>query len=119
MLDELVIWAKDYGERSKEVADILKYHQILPEDSYRAEGRIQAIDDMLNFIEENKIRKGCEYCTGNPLSDRKPLMKSQLSDYSVFINSANYLEDSVIGGSVPHSLYGVKIVFCPVCGKKL
>lgn len=119
MLDELITWAKDYKNRAKEVVDILKYHQILPEDGYRAEGRIQAIDDVLRFIEEDKIGKGCGHCTGRPLVDRKPLMKAQLSEYNVFINGCNYLEDSVIGGSVPHSLYGVKIRFCPVCGKKL
>lgn len=51
----------------------------------------------------------CEYCTGKPLVNRKPLMASQYSDYSVFINRRNYLEDSVAGGSVPYSLYGVKI----------
>jgi predicted metal-binding protein len=61
----------------------------------------------------------CGYCTGRPLVDRKPLMSSQTSDYSVFINSCNYLEDSVIGGSVPHSLYGKKINFCPICGREL
>ncbi|GFN32485.1 hypothetical protein [Paenibacillus xylaniclasticus] len=66
-----------------------------------------------------KEEETCEDCNGRPLDDRKPLMKSQTSDYSVFINNCNYLEDSVIGGSVPHSLYGVKINFCPVCGRKL
>lgn len=71
--------------------------------------------DVVSRIPEEK----CEYCTGTPLVDRKPLMASQTSDYNVFINSCNYLEDSVIGGSVPHSLYGVKINFCPLCGRKL
>jgi hypothetical protein len=61
----------------------------------------------------------CEYCTGKPLVDRKPLMISYTSDYKVFINSCNYLEDSVIGNSVPYSLHGVKINFCPVCGREL
>lgn len=63
--------------------------------------------------------ENCGYCTGRPIVDREPLMKSQLSNYSVFINSANYLEDSVIGGSVPYSLYGVRINYCPVCGRSL
>lgn len=61
----------------------------------------------------------CPYCSGRPLADRKPLMRNHSDDYSVFINSCNYLEDSVIGGSELHSLYGVKIYFCPVCGRKL
>ena len=51
----------------------------------------------------------CPYCTGKPFIDRKPLMVSQTSDYNVFINSVNFLEDSVIGNSVPWSLIGVKI----------
>lgn len=46
-------------------------------------------------------------------------MKAFKSDYTVFINSCNYLEDSVIGSSVPYSLLGVKINYCPICGKKL
>lgn len=61
----------------------------------------------------------CEYCTGRPLLERKNLMTSNSSDYKVFINQCNYLEDSVIGNSVPHSLHGVKINFCPVCGREL
>jgi hypothetical protein len=61
----------------------------------------------------------CEYCTGEPLRDRKNLMTSYMSDYKVFINSCNYLEDSVVGNSVPHSLFGEKINFCPMCGREL
>jgi hypothetical protein len=73
-----------------------------------------------NSIKVNDVdEETCRYCTGRPLVDREPIMKSQLSDYNVFINSANHLEDSIIGGSAPHSLYGVKINYCPVCGKKL
>ncbi|WP_124115361.1 hypothetical protein [Paenibacillus xylanexedens] len=63
--------------------------------------------------------ENCKYCAGESSTDREPLMKAQLSDYSVFINSVNYLEDSIVGGSAPHSLYGVKINYCPVCGKGL
>jgi hypothetical protein len=61
----------------------------------------------------------CEYCTGRPLLERKNLMISYTSDYKVFINQCNYLEDSVIGNSVPHSLHGVKINYCPMCGREL
>ncbi|MDQ0268898.1 hypothetical protein [Cytobacillus purgationiresistens] len=61
----------------------------------------------------------CEYCTGRPLLERKNLMVSYSSDYKVFINQCNYLEDSVIGNTVPHSLHGVKINFCPMCGRDL
>jgi hypothetical protein len=64
-------------------------------------------------------KEKCEYCTGRPLLERKNLMSSFTSDYKVFINQCNYLEDSVIGNSVPHSLHGIKINFCPVCGRKL
>ena len=53
-------------------------------------------------VKEISMGEKCEYCTGRPLVDRKPLMSSQTSDYSVFINDCNYLEDSVIGGSVSH-----------------
>ncbi|MEK3770074.1 hypothetical protein MKY14_16100 [Paenibacillus sp. FSL R5-0887] len=80
---------------------------------------VDIASESMGYPEDENEEKKCGYCTGRPLVDRKPLMKSQLSDYSVFINSANYLEDSVIGGSVPHSLYGVRIKFCPVCGKEL
>jgi hypothetical protein len=61
----------------------------------------------------------CMYCNGNPLFERKPLMYTQTSDYKVFINSCNYLEDNVVGGTVPHSVYGIKINFCPICGREL
>ena len=64
-------------------------------------------------------KENCEYCTGSPLKDRKNLMKSYSSSYSVFINECNYLEDSVIGNSVHYSLHGVKINYCPICGRKL
>jgi hypothetical protein len=60
----------------------------------------------------------CEYCSGKPY-ERKELMYTQTSDYKVFINSCNYLEDNVIGGTVPHSVYGIKINFCPMCGRDL
>jgi len=62
---------------------------------------------------------GCEYCTGEPLKDRAALMSNQAGDYFVFINQCNFLEDNVIGGSKPHSLYGVHINFCPRCGRDL
>ncbi|MFI2856900.1 hypothetical protein ACH6EH_07140 [Paenibacillus sp. JSM ZJ436] len=119
MIDNLIVWSNDYRKRAKEVIDILIYHHILPEDSLRAEGRIQAIEDVLKFIEDKKTIECCRHCTGMPLVDREPLMCSQTSDYSVFINRCNYLEDSIVGGSAPHSLYGVKINFCPVCGRTL
>ncbi|MGV6935898.1 hypothetical protein ACWA2B_10325 [Paenibacillus sp. CMM36] len=62
----------------------------------------------------------CGYCSGMPLVGRKPLMNSGKGDYSVFINSCNYLEDSEIGDwNAKFSLYGVKINFCPVCGRTL
>lgn len=99
--------------------DVLNYHQIMPEDSYRAEGRIQAIEDVIKFIEDKAFKEDCKYCSGKPFVDREPLMKAQLSDYSVTINSVNYLEDSIIGGSASHSLYGVKVNYCPICGRKL
>jgi hypothetical protein len=85
----------------------------------------EIIAEMENVIIEMDKQNGeqtkeiCKYCTGRPFVDREPLMKAQLSDYNVFINGANHLEDNVVGGSVSHSLYGVKINFCPVCGRKL
>jgi DNA-directed RNA polymerase subunit RPC12/RpoP len=70
--------------------------------------------------ENHMETKKCEYCSGKPLIDRKPLMRSGEGDYTVFINSCNYLEDSeVLDCSKKFSLYGVKINFCPVCGRKL
>lgn len=65
-------------------------------------------------------RENCEYCNGNPLKDRKPLMSNGKGSYTVFINSCNYLEDSEVGDiTEKFSLFGTKINFCPVCGKKL
>lgn len=61
----------------------------------------------------------CEHCTGRPLLERKNLMANNRNDYRVFINECNYLEDSVIGNTVPYSLLGVKINFCPMCGREL
>lgn len=62
----------------------------------------------------------CEYCSGKPLVNRKPLMSNGKGNYTVFINSCNYLEDSEIGGqNAKFSLFGVKINYCPVCGKAL
>jgi hypothetical protein len=66
-------------------------------------------------MEETK----CEYCTGKHCIKRKELMYNQTSDYKVFINSCNYLEDNVVGGTVPHTVYGIKINFCPMCGRDL
>lgn len=66
-----------------------------------------------------KEKEVCEYCTGNHCVKRKALMYTQTSDYKVFINSCNYLEDNVVGGTVPHSVYGIKINFCPMCGREL
>ena len=63
-------------------------------------------------------KENCEYCVDKPLK-RKELMYTQTSDYKVFINNHNYLEDNVVGGAVPHSVYGIKINFCPMCGKDL
>ncbi|MET3209705.1 UNVERIFIED_CONTAM: hypothetical protein ABIC26_002652 [Paenibacillus sp. PvR008] len=62
----------------------------------------------------------CKHCTGRPTEDREPLMSNGKGDYTVFINSCNYLEDSEVGNrSIKCSLFGVKIYFCPVCGRKL
>ncbi|CAH1058791.1 hypothetical protein [Paenibacillus pseudetheri] len=80
---------------------------------------VDIASESMGYPEDENKEEKCRYCTGRPLVDREPLMKSQLSDYNVFINSVNYLEDSIIGGSAPHSLYGVKIKYCPVCGKDL
>ncbi|MFE6075660.1 hypothetical protein ACFVQB_14405 [Paenibacillus sp. NPDC057886] len=68
---------------------------------------------------KDKCNENCRYCIDKISTDREPLMKAQLSNYSVFINNVNYLEDSIAGGSAPHSLYGVKINYCPVCGRNL
>jgi hypothetical protein len=62
--------------------------------------------------------KVCEYCMVKSIK-RKALMYTQTSDYRIFINRCNFLEDNVIGGSVPHSVYGIKINFCPMCGRDL
>lgn len=65
-------------------------------------------------------KEKCEYCTGKPLLDRKPLMSNGKGDYTVFINRCNHLEDSKVGDwSKKYSLFGVKINFCPVCGREL
>lgn len=61
----------------------------------------------------------CEYCSTYPCIKRKELMFTQTNDYKVFINGCNYLEDNVIGGTVPHSVYGIKINYCPMCGRNL
>ncbi len=62
----------------------------------------------------------CNYCNGKPLVDKKPLMSNYKGDYTVFINRFHYLEDSEIGdSSKKFSLLGIKINFCPVCGRKL
>lgn len=118
MIEGLMVWANDYKRRAREVVDILNYHRIMPEDAFRGEGRIQAISDVLSFIEENKTKVNCEYCSDKPLT-RKSLMYCQTSDYNVSINRCNHLEDNVVGGSVPHSVYGIKINYCPMCGRKL
>lgn len=91
----------------------------MPDDAFRGEGRIQAIGDLLGYIEENKKLINCEYCTGRPLVDRKPLMSNGKGNYTVFINSCYHLEDSEIGDwNAKFSLYGVKINYCPICGRK-
>ena len=64
-------------------------------------------------------KEKCEHCSGKPLIDRKPLMINSTGNYTVFINSCNYLEDSVTGNSVHYSLRGIKINFCPACGREL
>lgn len=61
----------------------------------------------------------CDYCTGTPSIHRKELMYTQSNDYKVFLNECHYLEDNIIGGTVPHTVYGIKIHFCPMCGRKL
>ena len=60
----------------------------------------------------------CDYCNGNPFK-RKRLMENIKGDYFVVINNCNYLEDSVVGRSTDYSLFGEKINFCPMCGRKL
>ena len=60
----------------------------------------------------------CDYCTGDVLK-RKRLMENTKEDYFVVINDCNYLEDNVIGNSVKWSLFGKKINFCPMCGRRL
>ncbi|WP_425203771.1 hypothetical protein [Priestia megaterium] len=64
------------------------------------------------------MEKDCQYCTGHS-RDRKELMYTQTSDYKIIINRCNFLEDNLIGGSVPHSVYGIKISYCPMCGREL
>ena len=64
----------------------------------------------------------CEYCNGKCAGnhiERKKLMINNKGDYFVIINKCNYLEDSVIGHSCDHSLFGIKINYCPMCGGKL
>jgi hypothetical protein len=62
----------------------------------------------------------CDYCTGKPLLDRKPLMSNNKGDYTVFINQCNYLEDSEVGDRTKKfSLFGIKIKYCPACGREL
>lgn len=61
----------------------------------------------------------CKYCIKD-YRKRKPLMSNGKGDYQVFINSCNYLEDTEIGDwTKKFSLFGVKINFCPICGKEL
>ena len=90
----------------------------LEEELKRVTRQIESgeIDDSDDSDKEEKM---CKYCSGEPMHGRKPLMTNHDESYTVFINSCNYLEDSVVGNSVPHSLLGVKINFCPVCGKEL
>ena len=63
----------------------------------------------------------CKYCEtyNGHWSKRDKLMSNDNGTYYVIINDCNYLEDSVIGHSVPYSLFGVKINYCPMCGRKL
>ena len=68
---------------------------------------------------EHMDKDRCEFCMVTPCINRKELMYAQTSDYKVIINSCNYLEDNVIGGTVPHSVYGIKINYCPMCGRHL
>lgn len=61
----------------------------------------------------------CKYCNGN-WKDRESLMKNSEGDYYVKINNCNYLEDNKIGDfGQKFSLFGIKIDFCPKCGRKL
>jgi hypothetical protein len=62
---------------------------------------------------------GCEYCSGDSHRKNKRLMENAKGDYFVAINSCNYLEDSVVGNSVYHSLIGERLNFCPICSRKL
>lgn len=59
----------------------------------------------LTRVEHKDIKRGsCGYCTGRPLVERGNLMINSDKSYKVFINQCNFLEDSVIGNTVPHSL---------------
>ena len=59
----------------------------------------------------------CKYCEGK-YKDKEPLMYKNNSDYAIKINSCNYLEENRVGGQ-KESIYGIKINYCPMCGRKL
>lgn len=59
----------------------------------------------------------CKYCEGK-YKDKEPLMYKNNSDYVIKINSCNYLEENRVGGQ-KESIYGIKLNYCPMCGKKL
>ena len=59
----------------------------------------------------------CKYCEGK-YKDKEPLMYKNNSDYVIKINSCNYLEENRVGG-YKDSIYGIKLNYCPMCGKKL
>lgn len=91
---------------------------------YNIEDITLMLTDILKMEVKNEVtieiikKEKCPYCTGRA-TKRKPLMKNNKGDYSVVINSCNYLEDSVVGNSVDYSLFGERIKFCPMCGRKL
>ena len=59
----------------------------------------------------------CKYCEGK-YKDKEPLMYKNNSDYVIKINSCNYLEENRVGG-YKESIYGIKLNYRPMCGKKL
>lgn len=61
--------------------------------------------------------KKCDYCEGSDIK-RKHLM-SDTDNNVVIINSCGYLEESRTSINTIGIYIGVKINFCPMCGRKL
>lgn len=59
----------------------------------------------------------CKFCKGG-YQQRIRLMENNDKTHHVVINEFNYLEDNITGGK-DNCLYGLKINFCPMCGRKL